>query len=172
MTTKLPGPSLVSFSAPCGGQYVGSDGVVLSPNYPQNYTSGQTCLYFVTVPKDYGRVPFPWLALLLSDSSSVSSQMTSPLWDLAGKSLRQGSIVSWDTPGESFLARGERGAFTGMRGGHDLKMVDKGQMCQVSSAQHRLAGQERPGPSCEWPGSRRKEGRKEWDGDGFKDTGR
>ncbi|KAK2494926.1 hypothetical protein MC885_002369, partial [Smutsia gigantea] len=40
-------------AAPCGGQYVGSDGVVLSPNYPQNYTSGQTCLYFVTVPKDY-----------------------------------------------------------------------------------------------------------------------
>lgn len=32
---------LISFSAPCGGQYVGSDGVVLSPNYPQNYTSGQ-----------------------------------------------------------------------------------------------------------------------------------
>lgn len=45
---------LISFSAPCGGQYVGSDGVVLSPNYPQNYTSGQICLYFVTVPKDYG----------------------------------------------------------------------------------------------------------------------
>ncbi|XP_073089715.1 CUB and sushi domain-containing protein 2 isoform X4 [Manis javanica] len=40
-------------TAPCGGQYVGSDGVVLSPNYPRNYTSGQTCLYFVTVPKDY-----------------------------------------------------------------------------------------------------------------------
>ena len=33
---------------------MGSDGVVLSPNYPQNYTSGQICLYFVTVPKDYG----------------------------------------------------------------------------------------------------------------------
>uniref|UniRef100_A0A2K6LAX6 CUB and Sushi multiple domains 2 n=1 Tax=Rhinopithecus bieti TaxID=61621 RepID=A0A2K6LAX6_RHIBE len=32
-------------TAPCGGQYVGSDGV--------NYTSGQICLYFVTVPKDY-----------------------------------------------------------------------------------------------------------------------
>lgn len=46
--------SLISLSAPCGGQYVGSDGVVLSPNYPQNYTSGQICLYFVTVPKDYG----------------------------------------------------------------------------------------------------------------------
>lgn len=46
--------SLISLPAPCGGQYVGSDGVVLSPNYPQNYTSGQICLYFVTVPKDYG----------------------------------------------------------------------------------------------------------------------
>uniref|UniRef100_A0A8B9YYW4 Uncharacterized protein n=1 Tax=Buteo japonicus TaxID=224669 RepID=A0A8B9YYW4_9AVES len=41
-------------TAPCGGQYTGSDGVVLSPNYPQNYTSGQVCLYFIVVPKDYG----------------------------------------------------------------------------------------------------------------------
>ncbi|XP_072836267.2 CUB and sushi domain-containing protein 2 isoform X4 [Pogona vitticeps] len=40
-------------TAPCGGQYTGSDGVVLSPNYPQNYTSGQVCLYFIIVPKDY-----------------------------------------------------------------------------------------------------------------------
>nr|XP_028594815.1 CUB and sushi domain-containing protein 2 isoform X3 [Podarcis muralis] len=40
-------------TAPCGGQYTGSDGVVLSPNYPQNYTSGQVCLYFIVVPKDY-----------------------------------------------------------------------------------------------------------------------
>ena len=44
----------VSLTAPCGGQYTGSDGVVLSPNYPQNYTSGQVCLYFIVVPKDYG----------------------------------------------------------------------------------------------------------------------
>uniref|UniRef100_A0A8C6YHL2 CUB and Sushi multiple domains 2 n=1 Tax=Naja naja TaxID=35670 RepID=A0A8C6YHL2_NAJNA len=40
-------------TAPCGGQYTGSGGVVLSPNYPQNYTSGQVCLYFIVVPKDY-----------------------------------------------------------------------------------------------------------------------
>uniref|UniRef100_A0A8D2L0U8 CUB and Sushi multiple domains 2 n=1 Tax=Varanus komodoensis TaxID=61221 RepID=A0A8D2L0U8_VARKO len=40
-------------TAPCGGQYIGSDGVVLSPNYPRNYTSGQVCLYFIVVPKDY-----------------------------------------------------------------------------------------------------------------------
>lgn len=53
---RVTRPLSGSLSAPCGGQYVGSDGVVLSPNYPQNYTSGQTCLYFVTVPKDYGRV--------------------------------------------------------------------------------------------------------------------
>ncbi|XP_069079880.1 CUB and sushi domain-containing protein 2 [Pleurodeles waltl] len=45
-----PRPSCI---APCGGQYVGSDGVVLSPNYPQNYTSGQVCSYFIVVPKDY-----------------------------------------------------------------------------------------------------------------------
>lgn len=50
----------MSLAAPCGGQYVGSDGVVLSPNYPQNYTSGQICLYFVTVPKDYGRAGTSW----------------------------------------------------------------------------------------------------------------
>lgn len=58
------GLSLVSLSAPCGGQYVGSDGVVLSPNYPQNYTSGQICLYFVTVPKDYGMAWLVWFGLV------------------------------------------------------------------------------------------------------------
>lgn len=52
---KLQGRSMVlSLAAPCGGQYTGSDGVVLSPNYPQNYTSGQVCLYSIVVPKDYG----------------------------------------------------------------------------------------------------------------------
>uniref|UniRef100_A0A8B9LZ55 CUB and Sushi multiple domains 2 n=1 Tax=Astyanax mexicanus TaxID=7994 RepID=A0A8B9LZ55_ASTMX len=37
----------------CGGQYSGLEGVVLSPGYPGNYSSGRTCLYSVTVPKDY-----------------------------------------------------------------------------------------------------------------------
>ncbi|XP_058853305.1 CUB and sushi domain-containing protein 2-like [Acipenser ruthenus] len=45
-----PRPACV---APCGGQYSGSDGVVLSPNYPGNYSSGQSCLYSIEVPKDY-----------------------------------------------------------------------------------------------------------------------
>ncbi|XP_051775015.1 CUB and sushi domain-containing protein 1 [Erpetoichthys calabaricus] len=39
--------------APCGGQYTGSDGVVLSPNFPGNYSSGQSCLYSIVVDKDY-----------------------------------------------------------------------------------------------------------------------
>lgn len=60
-------------------------------------------------------VGFPWLAFLFSDSSPVSSKMASPLWDLAGQPLRQSSIVSWHVTGGGFLARGERGAFRGMR---------------------------------------------------------
>uniref|UniRef100_A0AAY4DQL8 CUB and Sushi multiple domains 2 n=1 Tax=Denticeps clupeoides TaxID=299321 RepID=A0AAY4DQL8_9TELE len=39
--------------APCGGQYSGIEGVVLSPGYPGNYSSGRSCLYSVAVPKDY-----------------------------------------------------------------------------------------------------------------------
>uniref|UniRef100_A0A8C1GP80 CUB and Sushi multiple domains 2 n=1 Tax=Cyprinus carpio TaxID=7962 RepID=A0A8C1GP80_CYPCA len=37
----------------CGGQYSGLEGVVLSPGFPGNYSSGRTCLYSVIVPKDY-----------------------------------------------------------------------------------------------------------------------
>lgn len=43
------------FAAPCGGQYTGSEGVVLSPNYPHNYTAGQMCIYSITVPKEFGK---------------------------------------------------------------------------------------------------------------------
>uniref|UniRef100_A0A3B4AL78 Uncharacterized protein n=1 Tax=Periophthalmus magnuspinnatus TaxID=409849 RepID=A0A3B4AL78_9GOBI len=39
--------------APCGGQYSGLEGVVLSPGYPGNYSRARTCLYSVVVPKDY-----------------------------------------------------------------------------------------------------------------------
>ncbi|XP_073531495.1 CUB and sushi domain-containing protein 1 isoform X2 [Phyllobates terribilis] len=45
--------SLPSCNAPCGGQYSGMDGVVLSPNYPNNYTLGQICHYSITVPKEF-----------------------------------------------------------------------------------------------------------------------
>ncbi|KAK2493227.1 hypothetical protein MC885_007970, partial [Smutsia gigantea] len=44
---------LPSCNAPCGGQYTGSEGVVLSPNYPHNYTAGQICLYSITVPQEF-----------------------------------------------------------------------------------------------------------------------
>lgn len=78
--------NLISLSAPCGGQYVGSDGVVLSPNYPQNYTSGQICLYFVTVPKDYGMGFFCMFVYVFSNSFfrpfPVVSQSHSRLYSL------------------------------------------------------------------------------------------
>uniref|UniRef100_A0A8C8Z1K4 CUB and Sushi multiple domains 1 n=1 Tax=Prolemur simus TaxID=1328070 RepID=A0A8C8Z1K4_PROSS len=45
--------ALPSCHAPCGGQYTGSEGVVLSPNYPRNYTAGEICLYSITVPKEF-----------------------------------------------------------------------------------------------------------------------
>ncbi|KAM5264090.1 CUB and sushi domain-containing protein 1 [Ctenodactylus gundi] len=44
---------LPSCRAPCGGQYTGSEGVVLSPDYPRNYTAGHVCLYSITVPKEF-----------------------------------------------------------------------------------------------------------------------
>ncbi|XP_041910862.1 CUB and sushi domain-containing protein 1 [Arvicola amphibius] len=45
--------ALPACQAPCGGQYGGSEGVVLSPNYPHNYTAGQICIYSITVPKEF-----------------------------------------------------------------------------------------------------------------------
>ncbi|XP_053315605.1 CUB and sushi domain-containing protein 1 [Spea bombifrons] len=44
---------LPSCNAPCGGQFAGTEGVVLSPNYPNNYTAGQICHYSITVPKEF-----------------------------------------------------------------------------------------------------------------------
>uniref|UniRef100_A0A672FLN5 CUB and Sushi multiple domains 1 n=1 Tax=Salarias fasciatus TaxID=181472 RepID=A0A672FLN5_SALFA len=44
---------LPSCKAPCGGQYGGSEGVVLSPNYPLNYTTRQTCSYYITVSPQF-----------------------------------------------------------------------------------------------------------------------
>ncbi|XP_072565430.1 CUB and sushi domain-containing protein 1a isoform X1 [Paramormyrops kingsleyae] len=45
--------ALPTCKAPCGGQYTGLEGVVLSPNYPHNYTSAQTCSYHITVSKEF-----------------------------------------------------------------------------------------------------------------------
>uniref|UniRef100_UPI00358FCE16 CUB and sushi domain-containing protein 3-like n=1 Tax=Myxine glutinosa TaxID=7769 RepID=UPI00358FCE16 len=39
--------------APCGGRSSGPQGVVLSPKYPGNYSSGQECTYHVLVPAEY-----------------------------------------------------------------------------------------------------------------------
>uniref|UniRef100_A0AAQ5ZW41 CUB and Sushi multiple domains 1 n=1 Tax=Amphiprion ocellaris TaxID=80972 RepID=A0AAQ5ZW41_AMPOC len=45
--------ALPSCKAPCGGQYGGSEGVVLSPNYPLNYTTRQACSYYITVSPQF-----------------------------------------------------------------------------------------------------------------------
>lgn len=42
-------------AAPCGGHFTGSEGTVLSPNYPHNYTRGQSCVYDIFVPGDFGK---------------------------------------------------------------------------------------------------------------------
>ncbi|KAJ8250433.1 hypothetical protein COCON_G00223550 [Conger conger] len=45
--------ALPTCKAPCGGHYTGSEGVVLSPNYPSNYTASQTCSYYITVSGEF-----------------------------------------------------------------------------------------------------------------------
>ncbi|XP_037533201.1 CUB and sushi domain-containing protein 3 [Nematolebias whitei] len=42
-----------SCQAPCGGHFTGSEGTVLSPNYPHNYSRGQSCIYDIFVPGDF-----------------------------------------------------------------------------------------------------------------------
>uniref|UniRef100_H3CV01 CUB and Sushi multiple domains 2 n=1 Tax=Tetraodon nigroviridis TaxID=99883 RepID=H3CV01_TETNG len=84
--------------APCGGQYTGLEGVVLSPGYPGNYSRAQTCLYSVVVPKDY--VVFSQFAFFhtaLNDivevydgatqHSRVLSSLSGAHTDAAGESL-------------------------------------------------------------------------------------
>lgn len=43
------------FLAPCGSRSTGSEGTVLSPNFPRNYTTGQTCVYSISVPREFGK---------------------------------------------------------------------------------------------------------------------
>ncbi|RMC15003.1 hypothetical protein DUI87_07182 [Hirundo rustica rustica] len=45
--------ALPSCHAPCGSRSTGSEGTVLSPNYPKNYSVGHNCIYSITVPKEF-----------------------------------------------------------------------------------------------------------------------
>lgn len=60
-------------TAPCGGQYGGSEGVVLSPNYPLNYTTKQTCSYYITVSPQFGKCI---ITKLLTVSLVIKAQKT------------------------------------------------------------------------------------------------
>lgn len=53
--TVLSAISIPFPTAPCGGHFTGSEGTVLSPNYPHNYTRGQSCSYDIVVPGDFGK---------------------------------------------------------------------------------------------------------------------
>ncbi|XP_029701072.1 CUB and sushi domain-containing protein 3 isoform X7 [Takifugu rubripes] len=45
--------ALPSCQAPCGSRSTGSEGTVLSPYFPRNYTSGQMCVYSISVPREF-----------------------------------------------------------------------------------------------------------------------
>ncbi|TSK31354.1 CUB and sushi domain-containing protein 3 [Bagarius yarrelli] len=45
--------ALPSCQAPCGSRSTGSEGTVLSPNFPKNYTSGHSCVYSISVPREF-----------------------------------------------------------------------------------------------------------------------
>ncbi len=42
-------------AAPCGSRSTGSEGTILSPNYPRNYTTGHSCVYEISVPGEFGK---------------------------------------------------------------------------------------------------------------------
>ncbi|XP_058878367.1 CUB and sushi domain-containing protein 3 isoform X1 [Acipenser ruthenus] len=44
---------LPSCQAPCGGRSTGSEGTVLSTNYPRNYSAGNSCIYSISVSKEF-----------------------------------------------------------------------------------------------------------------------
>ncbi|KAF4798122.1 hypothetical protein TURU_067376 [Turdus rufiventris] len=63
--------ALPSCHAPCGSRSTGSEGTVLSPNYPKNYSVGHNCIYSITVPKEFGE------SLPLSSGNQITVRFTS-----------------------------------------------------------------------------------------------
>ncbi|XP_075438529.1 CUB and sushi domain-containing protein 3 isoform X5 [Ascaphus truei] len=74
---------LPSCHAPCGSRSTGSEGTVLSPNYPKNYSVGHNCIYSVAVPKEFAvprtsatqcsSVPEPRFGKRIGNEFAVSS---------------------------------------------------------------------------------------------------
>ncbi len=48
------GFSLIFFLAECGATSVGSQGVLLSPNYPANYDNNHECIYHIETDRGKG----------------------------------------------------------------------------------------------------------------------
>uniref|UniRef100_A0A674EVE2 CUB and Sushi multiple domains 3 n=1 Tax=Salmo trutta TaxID=8032 RepID=A0A674EVE2_SALTR len=66
---------LPSCQAPCGSRSTGSEGTVLSPNFPRNYTSGHSCVYSISVPREFGKYTQTHV-LTLSLPLSTGNQIT------------------------------------------------------------------------------------------------
>nr|XP_015809261.2 CUB and sushi domain-containing protein 1 isoform X2 [Nothobranchius furzeri] len=86
---------LPSCKAPCGGQYGGSEGVVLSPNFPLNYTTRQSCSYYITVSPQF--VVFGQFAVF-----QTAMNDSVELFDGANENARLLSSLAGSHSGETF----------------------------------------------------------------------
>ena len=59
-------------ASPCGKTYVGTSGVLKTPNYPQNYPDNAECTWKIIVPKDH-TVRLFFLHFVLERSTHCSS---------------------------------------------------------------------------------------------------
>lgn len=122
-------------------------------------------------------VGFPWLAFLVSDSSPCFFQNGKPIMGPGRAASQAGQDTVLGYTRRRFPGQRRKRGIHRHGVGHELKMADKGQAPQLSSAQHRSAGTEgqqiQPaggrGVSGPWEQEERGKGR---DGDGFEGTGK
>ncbi|XP_056125886.1 CUB and sushi domain-containing protein 3 isoform X4 [Rhinichthys klamathensis goyatoka] len=81
--------ALPSCRAPCGSRSTGSEGTVLSPNYPRNYTEGQSCVYEISVPGEF--VLFGQFLFFQTSSNDVVEIFDGPSTESALLSSSYGS---------------------------------------------------------------------------------
>lgn len=63
--------------APCGSRSTGSEGTVLSPNFPRNYTAGHSCVYSISVPREFG------MNALLFTTNTNDATWCSEIWSFS-----------------------------------------------------------------------------------------
>uniref|UniRef100_A0A8C1SNY0 CUB and Sushi multiple domains 3a n=1 Tax=Cyprinus carpio TaxID=7962 RepID=A0A8C1SNY0_CYPCA len=80
---------LPSCQAPCGSRSTGTEGTVLSPNFPRNYTTGQSCVYSISVPREF--VLFGQFVLFQTSLNDVVDIYDGPTQQSSLLSSRSGS---------------------------------------------------------------------------------